>query len=160
MKSAPVLLVILASAVMLSACERDTPRAATPSATETARDLDTEDPRYDFAGIASALSDDGIDFALLTAQQFGSVTFTQAQMLRKIARVMTAHPDHYVVGIHLGLVNMDSPRLQVKDRMSYVVEVTGGEPDGNCFDFYDATTGKSYLGSCFHTDRGNPYVRP
>ena len=159
-RPAPVLLLVLALAFVFPGCEDDSPRKAASPASEAARDDDSQDPRYDFLGIASALSDDDTDLTPLTPQQLDSVTFSEAQMLRKLARILIEHPDHFVVGIHLGKINVDSSRHQVKDRISYVIEVTGGEPDGNCFDFYDARTGKFYLGSCFHTDRGNPNVRP
>ena len=115
-------------------------------------------PRYDFEGVVVALAARGIEMSPMTEEEWRSLKFGQSLMLERLATILQRHPDHQLVGIHFGKINVDNSRLRIRDRLSYVVEVAG-PPDGNCLDLYDAMTGASYLGACFYAERGSPSVR-
>ena len=59
------------------------------------------------------------------------------------------------MSVHVAVVAVTDPHIEVTHRLSYIVETTG-HATGNCFTLYDASTGEQYLAACFYGGRSRP----
>jgi hypothetical protein len=109
--------------------------------------------------VAAALSERGIRLSPLTERDWESLRTNQARTAQTLVRIIHIHIRHLLVGIHVGRINIDNPRLHVRNRLSYVVEITGS-PTGNCIYLYGIMSGRDYVGACFYSDRIHPSVQP
>jgi len=115
--------------------------------------------RYDFVGVTAALAKRSVELEPLRNLDWERLRSNPRPSLRALAWVLDHHFGNLIVGLHIGRVNIDDPRLRIRNRLTYIVEITGS-PTGNCIYLYDATTGRGYVGACFYAERIHPSVRP
>jgi len=118
-------------------------------------------PPYNFTGVRDALGERGIILSVPTAVEVGHARVSRDAFLTRLpTTVAQSYPSEgaQAVSVHLAVVDVNNPRLsylEVKHRLSYVVETTG-HATGNCFTLYDASTGEQYLAACFYRGRSRP----
>jgi hypothetical protein len=152
-----VLLVLLGvSCTEGSGTGREAPR---PAFSGISVSTSSGSPRYDFAGVTTALDERGVKLDPLRDLDWERLRSTPRPSLRALAWVLDHHFGNLIVGLHIGRVNIDDARLRVRNRLTYIVEITGS-PTGNCIYLYDATSGGGYVGACFYEERIHPSVRP
>lgn len=115
-------------------------------------------PPYNFAGMRDALGERATILSVPTPEEVGHARVSPDAFRARLPTIVAqSYPGEgaQVVSVHLAVVDVNNPRIEVKHRLSFVVETTG-HATGNCFTLYDASTGEQYLAACFYSGRSRP----
>lgn len=115
-------------------------------------------PPYNFAGMRDALGERATILSVPTPEEVGHARVSPDAFRARLPTIVAqSYPGEgaQVVSVHLAVVDVTDPHLEVTHRLSYVVETTG-HATGNCFTLYDASTGEQYLAACFYSGRSRP----
>lgn len=115
-------------------------------------------PPYDFAGVRDALGERSTILSVPTPEEVAQAPVSPDAFLARLpTTVAQSYPREgaQVVSVHLAVVDMTDPHLEVTHRLSYVVETTG-HATGSCLTLYDTSTGEQYLAACFYGGRSRP----